>query len=338
VVEHDADEWVRHSREESDANVNAARDRTDKKQAGTGQGKESNAAVVEARELEDEALQDERAFADESLRREREEVARALKTLLPLERSKTDRNLLIERARSDDALSNRDDFMGIASHDLRNLLGGIAMSVRNIARRVTSNEEGKKILVETNRIERFTARMNRLIGDLVDVTRINAGKLRVVPEQADAAKLIAEAVEMFEAPALAKGITLKAEMTQQYIPAQFDYDRMLQVLANLITNAITFSFKGGSIRVRGELAGDEVLVSVSDTGCGIRDDMLTAVFERFWQVDQNDQKGLGLGLYISRYIVEAHGGRIWAESTVGEGSTFSFTIPCTADKERVETS
>jgi signal transduction histidine kinase len=333
VVEDDADELVRRSREQSDAYVIAARDRADEQQAEIGAKEESNAAVVEARALEDEALLDERASADDSLRGEREESARALRTLLPLERSKTDRHLLTERARSDDAVSNRDDFMGIASHDLRNLLGGIMMSVGIIARRVTDDEAGKKILVETDRIQRYTARMNRLIGDLVDVTRINAGKLSVMPEQGDVAKLIAETVDAFEAPASVKEITIEAEIIGQGLPAHFDYERMLQVLANLITNAIKFTSEGGRIRIRGERAGKEVLVSISDTGCGIPGQMLTAVFERFWQAGQNDQKGLGLGLYISKCIVEAHGGMIRAESTVGEGSTFSFTIPCAADHD-----
>ena len=329
-IEDDADELVRESREISDATVSAARKKADREQKTTPISA-SKAAIVSERAHEDEALHDERAAADESLRREREESARALKNLLPLERSKTDRNLLTERARSDAAVSNRDDFMGIASHDLRNLLGGIVMSAGTIARRVPDNEEGKKILVETNRIQRYTARMNRLIGDLVDVARINAGKLDVVPERNDAAKLIAEAIDTFESIASDKGITLEAMLIQQYLPAEFDYDRMLQVLANLITNAVKFTFKGGRIVVRGERTGNELRVSVTDTGSGIPDHMLTAVFERFWQVGQDDQRGLGLGLYISKCIVEAHGGRIWAESTVGEGSTFSFTMPAAAE-------
>lgn len=323
VVEDDADALVRESREIADASVNAAREKADREQQKT----TSHAAVVSERAQEDEALKDERASADESLRREREVNARALKNLLPLERSKTDRNLLTERARSDAAISSREDFMGIASHDLRNLLGGIVMSAGNIARRIPDNEDGQKILVETERIRRYTARMNRLVGDLVDVARINAGKLDVVPERNDAAKLIAEAVDTFESVASDKGITLKAELIQQHLPAEFDSDRMLQVLANLITNAIKFTFQGGRIFVRGERTGDEILVSISDTGCGIPDHLLTAVFERFWQVGENDQRGLGLGLYISKCIVEAHSGRIWAESTEGEGSTFSFTMP-----------
>lgn len=332
VVEDDADALVRESREISDASVSAARQKADSEKQKTTPENASNAALDHERALEDAALQDERATADERLRREREESARALKTLLPLERSKTDRHLVTERARSDDAVSSRDDFMGIASHDLRNLLGGIVMSAGTIARRVPDTDEGKKILVETSRIQRYTARMNRLIGDLVDVARINAGKLNVVPEQQDAAKLIAEAVDTFEAAASEKGITLEAKLIQQYLPAEFDYDRMLQVLANLITNAIKFTFQGGRIVVRGELAGDELRVSVSDTGSGIPDHMLNAIFERFWQVGQDDKRGLGLGLYISKCIVEAHGGRIWAESKPEEGSVFSFTLPCAANR------
>ncbi len=331
VVEDDADALVKESREISDASVTAAREKADREQEKTTLKSASSAAIDSERAHEDEALKDERASADESLRREREETARALKNLLPLERSKTDRHLLTERARSDAAISNRDDFMGIASHDLRNLLGGIVMSAGTIARRLPENDEGKKILVETNRIQRYTARMNRLIGDLVDVARINAGKLDVVPERNDAAKLIAEAIDTFESVASDKGITLEATLIQRYLPAEFDYDRMLQVLANLITNAIKFTFTGGRIVVRGERTGDELRVSVSDTGCGIPGHMLTAVFERFWQVGRDDQRGLGLGLYISKCIVEAHSGTISAESKEGEGSTFTFTVPGAVD-------
>jgi signal transduction histidine kinase len=332
-IEEDADESVRHSREESDASVHEARTKADEEQAQEGRGKASNAAVTEARAAEDEALQEERSAADENLRREREESARALRMLFPLERSKTDRHLLTERARSDDDVSKRDAFMGIASHDLRSLLGGIVLSADAIARRVTNldTEEGEKILAETKRIERYTARMNRLIGDLVDIASINAGNFKVLPEEGDAAKTIAEAVELFEPFATEKEIDFEATLVQQPLPARFDYDRVLQVLANFITNAIKFTSEGGSIRIRAERNGDEVLISVSDTGCGIPSDMLTAVFERFWQVGQNDPRGTGLGLYISKYIVEAHGGRIWAESTPGEGSIFRFTIPGAAD-------
>jgi signal transduction histidine kinase len=101
---------------------------------------------------------------------------------------------------------------------------------------------------------------------------------------------------------------------------------MLQVLANLITNAIKFTPGGGTIRVRVERVGEELAFAVSDTGCGIPEALLESVFDRFWQAGENDRRGVGLGLYITRCIVEAHGGTIRAESVVGAGSVFRFTL------------
>jgi signal transduction histidine kinase len=114
------------------------------------------------------------------------------------------------------------------------------------------------------------------------------------------------------------------------VPGEFDHDRMLQVLGNLISNSIKFTGPGGKIAVGAERADDELRFCVSDTGAGIPEDSLEAIFERFWQVGRNDRRGLGLGLYISKCIVEAHGGRIWAESTRGEGTTVCFSIRAAA--------
>ena len=140
------------------------------------------------------------ASADENLRKERDEAARALLKLLPLERDRTDRYLLTERARSDDAIANRDDFLGIVSHDLRNLLAGIVFSAAVLEQNAPDNEEEKETLRGTQRIQRYAARMSRLIGDLVDVASIDAGRLPVTPAREDATALIAEAVDMFHAP------------------------------------------------------------------------------------------------------------------------------------------
>ncbi len=325
IVDEDADLVVQRARENADAVLHVARENADGVLI-------ANRAVANARLREDEALRDERSCADESLRRERDDAAAgaALARLLPLEREKTDRYLLTERARSDSALSNRDDFLGIVTHDLRDLLGGIVTSSALISRRAADDEEGQRNIAEAKRIERYAARMNRLIGDLLDVASIDAGKLAVKPAAADWTRLVAEATETFSAPAAGKGISLEATMGAHAVPGEFDHDRMLQVLGNLISNSIKFTGPGGNIAVRAEREGDELRFCVSDTGAGIPEDSLEAIFERFWQVGRNDRRGLGLGLYISRCIVEAHGGRIWAESTRGEGTTVCFRIPAVA--------
>jgi len=178
--------------------------------------------------------------------------------------------------------------------------------------------------------------MNRLVCDLVDVASIDAGKLTIAPTCGDTAVLIAEAVDTFHDAARVKGLSLRAEIAQRPLLAEFDHGRLLQVLANLIANAIKFTAPEGRIAVRGEQDGPIVRFSIHDTGTGIPTHLLGAIFERFWQVGQTDRRGLGLGLYISRCIVEAHGGQIWAESTEGRGSTIWFTLPEATDRRRGE--
>jgi len=326
-LEREADVIVDHAREIADAVLSEARDKADHNLPGESELR-TREIVDEERALEDTAIQQERTAADESLRLEREEHARVLHRLLPLERERTDRHLLTERERSDFAISNRDDFLGIVSHDLRNLLQGIVASAELISVRAPEGEDGKHVLVGTKRIERYAARMVRLIGDLVDVTSIDAGKLAVTPSRQDLNALVAEATETFEPAASAQGISLLWESAGSPVLADLDHDRMMQVLANLLTNAIKFTPDGGEVSIRVGRAEGEALCRISDTGPGIPGGMLESVFERFWQVGKNDRRGLGLGLYISRCIVEAHGGSIWAESRMGEGSSFNFTLPC----------
>ncbi|HEY5899722.1 MAG TPA: histidine kinase dimerization/phospho-acceptor domain-containing protein, partial [Burkholderiales bacterium] len=229
TVDEDADLVVHRARQTADAVLNVARDNADAAfNASDNADERLNRAVLEARVLEDEALRDERAYADESLRLERYAGA-ALARLLPLERAKTDRYLLTERARSDVALSNRDDFLGIVTHDLRDLLGGIVVSAALLSKRAPQNEKAEETLAETRRIERYAARMNRLIGDLLDVASIDAGKLSVNPAQGDWASVIAEAADAFKAAASAKGISLRTDLAGPPLLGKFDHDRMLQV-------------------------------------------------------------------------------------------------------------
>jgi signal transduction histidine kinase len=247
-----------------------------------------------------------------------------------LEREHTDRDLLTERARSDEKLANRDDFMGIVSHDLRNLLGGIVLSSSSLTKRASETDEGKRIVAAGKRIELYAARMNRLICDLQDVASIEAGKLACVIVPSDPLALIKETLETFRRVAEDRGIVFEYEVSGTLPHAAFDYGRMLQVFANLVSNALKFTPRGGTVRIRAERTGAEVHFSVSDTGVGIPENMLDTVFLRFWQVATNDRRGSGLGLYISKSLVEAHGGRIWVESKVRQGSVFHFTVPLAA--------
>ena len=322
-----ADKVLRLARDNADTVLEVAREKADEKLDPDARGIKPKAAIVEERALADGALRDERNGADETLRREREEYARTLVRFLPLERESTDRYLLTERNRSDDVLENRDDFLAIVAHDLRDLIGGVVMSAALLSRRAPLNEEGAAILEETKRIERYAARMNRLIGDLVDAASIDAGKLAVTPETQDLAILIAEVADTFRATASAKGMFLETRIDAAPLIAAFDHQRILQVLANLISNSLKFTPQGGQITIGAEREAGSVRIFVRDTGCGIPDHALERIFERFSQVDKNDRRGLGLGLYISRCIVEAHGGRIRAESRPGEGSKIGFTLP-----------
>ena len=327
ALERRADAVVDRAREIADGVLSEARDKADRKLDQEESPVGARETAGEERVAADAALQSEREAEDESLHREREAHALALHRLLPLERERTDRRLLTERARSDFAISNRDDFLGIVSHDLRNLLQGVVVNTDLLSLRAADDEEGRQMLSGLKRIERYSARMIRLIGDLVDVTSIDAGRLAVTPRSQDLCELAAEAVATFEPVAAAKKISLVLESAESPpVLADFDHDRIMQVFANLLTNAIKFSPEGGKVWVRVERAEGTALCIVGDNGPGIPDAMLDLVFERFWQAGKDDRRGLGLGLYISRCIVEAHGGTIWAESKMGEGSRLSFTL------------
>jgi signal transduction histidine kinase len=330
----EADELVEKARDRADAVLDNARDKADDRLDGPDQ-ESGRSALATERAAADQVLEAERAAADETLQREREEHARALLALLPLEREKTDRNLHRERARSDDALAQRDDFLGIVSHDLRNLLAGISSTAILLSAKASATDEGRRSIAAAKRIQRSVSLMTRLLGDLIDIASLDAGKLAVLPERTDAAPLLVEVVDAVAAAAAEKGVTLELEAPEESLPAELDRTRILQVLANLVGNALKFTPAGGSITVRGERAPDGIALSVLDTGVGIPADMLKAVFERFVQVAPDDRRGLGLGLFITRCIVDAHGGTVWAERRSGGGSAFHVSLPARSPRQRV---
>jgi len=327
-----ADAVLTEARENADAVLDEARDKADALLQSGERHPDPAAQVLGAeRELADDALRNARDDADETLRRERAEHARSLRKFLPLERESTDRFLRSERMHSDDALVNRDDFLAIVTHDLRDLLGGIVMNAAVISKSAAQDEAGSNMLAKAEGIQRYAARMNRLIGDLTDVASIDAGKLAIVPSPGDLATLIGEVADSFQATACAKGISLLTEIAPPPLLAAFDQERILQVVANLVSNALRFTPKGGKVTLLGERDGASVRLSVADTGSGIPEGALESIFERFSQAGPKERRGgLGLGLYISRCLIEAHGGRIWAESPPGAGAKLCLTLPAHA--------
>ncbi len=219
----------------------------------------------------------------------------------------------------------RDEVLSVVAHDLRNPVASIMMQANALKR--TGGEPERRNQRKTDGILRSAQRMNRLIGDLLDVTLIEAGQLSVQQARLSPRQVLLEAVETQRPLAASGSIDLQVEVPEDVPDVWGDQDRLMQVFQNLIGNAIKFTAPDGRIVVGAAPRDGEVLFWVADTGCGIAAEGLPHVFDRFWQARKTDRRGAGLGLPITRGIVEAHGGRIWAESTLGRGSIFFFTIP-----------
>ena len=219
----------------------------------------------------------------------------------------------------------RDQVLGVVAHDLRNPLSTILMQASALKRH--GPEPERRSQKPTEVIQRAAKRMNRLIQDLLDVALMEAGQLTIERARLSASGLIVEAVDMQRPLASSSSLELRVEVDPDVPEVWGDRDRLLQVFENLIGNAIKFTKAGGRITVGAASRDDEVVFWVADTGSGIASENLPRVFDRFWQATKAGRQGAGLGLPITKGIVEAHGGRIWVESTAGSGSTFFFTIP-----------
>lgn len=221
----------------------------------------------------------------------------------------------------------KDSFISMVSHELRTPLTALFGSLRLLESGV-AGEVPPKVKKMLEMALRNTDRLVRLINDILDLERINSGKVVLNMQPLELSRLFEQASELIRPLAQDAGIELDLRVPE--CPVMADPDRVTQTFINLLSNAIKFSPTGATIRVSAESQPDHVLVRVMDEGRGIPADKLEAVFGRFQQVDASDSRekgGTGLGLAICRSIVEQHGGRIWVESTLGKGSTFSFTLP-----------
>ena len=225
---------------------------------------------------------------------------------------------------SNDALDLRDEFLALVSHDLRNPLSAIALNTQLLERLVSSGDP--RLARISRSLASSIAQMQRIISDLLDLAAIQANKLSVQLYPGDVRTPIEAAIEASRSIAAGKSIALDAVVGPEPLPARFDPGRIEQVLENLIHNALKFTPAGGRISVEGAIAENVVEIRVRDTGPGLRPEEIAVIFDRYQQVEKRGRKALGLGLFISRSIVESHGGRIRAESVPGEGSAFVFTL------------
>lgn len=218
----------------------------------------------------------------------------------------------------------RDEVLAMVAHDLRNPLTAIVMQAGQLRRR--GDEPERRDQQPAERIRRAAVRMNRLIQDLLDTGRLDAGeRLFTAPEAIPVGRLLAEAVELQQPAITHARRTLTVESAGALPSVWADRERTLQVLDNLLGNAAKFSRRRVTLRATRE--GDEVKLSIADDGPGVPAEDLPHLFDRFWQATKADRRGAGLGLWIVKGIVDAHGGRVWAESEIGVGTTFHFTLP-----------
>jgi signal transduction histidine kinase len=216
--------------------------------------------------------------------------------------------------------------IGIVSHDLRNPVNAVRMLTGVMLDRQRDEQLPPEMTEYASVIRQAAEQMDGLIRDLLDVTRVEAGRLAVNKQRENTEELLSDALRTLAPVANDKSLKLRLAAPDDMPDVLADRERVGQALSNLIGNAVKFS-PAGEIVVRVAILDSELVISVSDTGQGLTPEQLSHAFDRFWQSSRTDRQGAGLGLAITKGIVEAHGGRIWAESSPGSGSTFYFTLP-----------
>jgi len=241
-----------------------------------------------------------------------------------------DNAALYEQARA--AIRTREEVLAVVSHDLRNPLNAVLLAAVILDEYTEPERWNERERLQLRTIRHSAEQMTTLIHDLVEVVALEAGARVLNLERIDVGALLRSGAEMYAGLAAEQEVALRVDAPHDVPDVRADRARLLQVLSNLVGNALKFTPAGGTVRVGAEGAGDAVRFWVSDTGRGIDPEHLPRLFERFWQARRGDRQGLGLGLSIARAIVDAHGGRIWAESAPNQGSTFSFTLPAVSSE------
>ncbi len=231
------------------------------------------------------------------------------------------------------AIQAREDVLSIVSHDLKNPLSSIMLGTALVLQpsETTDRRKGRR---QIEAIRRNAARMERMIADLLDLSSIQSGHLSTERREQDIGDVLRESIESLLPMASEHKLRLASVTPAVPVHAICDRERVLQVLSNLIGNAIKFSPEGASIQVSAETRAGEVRVAVRDEGPGIAPDVVNHVFDRYWRAPERSKEGRGLGLYIAKGLVEAQGGSIGVESRPGAGSTFFFTLPLAPPKAR----
>jgi signal transduction histidine kinase len=232
------------------------------------------------------------------------------------------------------AVRAREDVLAIVSHDLRNPLSAVMLGSAMIIKNPEMAPDARTKLVRT--IQTSANSMKQLIEDLLDFVKVEFGRMSVNKKLEDPQAILSELHSMFTPMALEKEIQLVKSVDKTVTGVECERLRLVQILSNLVGNAIKFTPKGGHVSVNVTTVDEETLFWVRDSGPGIPPEQLTRVFDRYWQHQQASRDGVGLGLAIAKGLVEAHGGRIWAESQPGDGSTFFFTLPVPGYKARAE--
>ncbi|WP_437939509.1 sensor histidine kinase [Sorangium sp. So ce341] len=221
------------------------------------------------------------------------------------------------------AVTARDELMGIVAHDLRNPLSAITLKAARL-RRAADSEQVRQ---QAESIENVGKRMEQLIRTMLDAATLEASKFPVTPAPCAVDDLLRETLELFGPLAESKRIRLEQSVSAPGLVIFAERGRVLQVLSNLVGNALKFTPQGGRVTLSVDRENEVARFGVADTGPGIPREDLQSIFERFWKAETPGERGTGLGLYIAKGIVDAHKGRIWVESEVGRGARFYVTLP-----------